>query len=91
MTQVVDKKVNMTLVGQDGNAFFLMAAFAKNAGRQGWSRKEIDLVLDKARSGDYDNLLCTLMDHINDDVEEDDPDFEDDWSEGEDDEDFEDE
>lgn len=66
MTQVVDKKVNMTLVGQDGNAFFLMAAFSKEAKRQGWTQDEVSRVLDKATSGDYDNLLCTLMDHIED-------------------------
>ena len=60
-------KVKMQLAGLDGNAFALMGAFSRNASRQGWTRDEIDTVLKECRSGDYDHLLCTLMDNIDDD------------------------
>ena len=60
-------KVKMQLAGLDGNAFALMGAFSRNASRQGWTSDEIDTVLTECRSGDYDHLLCTLMDNINDD------------------------
>ena len=60
-------KVKMQLDGLDGNAFALMGAFSRNASRQGWTRDEIDAVLTECRSGDYDHLLCTLMDNIDDD------------------------
>ena len=60
-------KVKMQLAGLDGNAFALMGAFSRNARRQGWTSDEIDTVLTECRSGDYDHLLCTLMDNINDD------------------------
>ena len=60
---LVTKKVKMNLVGRDGNAFVLMGAFSENAKRQGWSREEIEVVLQKCMSGDYNNLLCTLMDN----------------------------
>ena len=60
-------KVKMQLAGLDGNAFALMGAFSRNARRQGWTRDEIDTVLTECRSGDYDHLLCTLMDNIDDD------------------------
>lgn len=60
-------KVKMQLDGLDGNAFALMGAFSRNASRQGWTRDEIDTVLKECRSGDYDHLLCTLMDNIDDD------------------------
>ena len=60
-------KVKMQLDGLDGNAFALMGAFSRNARRQGWTRDEIDTVLKECRSGDYDHLLCTLMDNIDDD------------------------
>lgn len=60
-------KVKMQLDGLDGNAFALMGAFSRNARRQGWTRDEIDTVLTECRSGDYDHLLCTLMDNIDDD------------------------
>lgn len=58
------KKVKMELVGLDGNAFFLMGSFQKNARRQGWSSDEIKKVLDECTKGDYDHLLRTLMKNI---------------------------
>lgn len=66
MKTLIDKKVKMTLVGLDGNAFYLMGAFSKNAKRQGWTQEEVTTVLDECRSSDYDNLLMTLMAHIDD-------------------------
>lgn len=66
------KTVKLTLVGLDGNAFALMGAFSKAARKQGWEKKEIDVVLEKCQSGDYDNLLRTLMEVCEDDEDEDD-------------------
>jgi len=59
----VDKKVNLELVGLDGNAFSLMGAFQKQARREGWTKEEIQSVLDECKSSDYNHLLCVLMDH----------------------------
>ena len=56
-------KVKLELVGLDGNAFSLMAHFRRAALRQGWTKEDVDDVLKEAKSGDYDHLLCTLMDH----------------------------
>lgn len=58
---LVDKKVNLTLVGLDGNAFSLLGSFQRAARKQGWSKDEIDLVLNECMSGDYNHLLTTLM------------------------------
>ena len=63
---VVNKKVKLTLVGLDGNAFFLLGAFQKAARRQKWTNTEIEAVCEEATSGDYDHLLATLMDHCED-------------------------
>ena len=60
---VVNKKVKLNLVGLDGNAFYLMGAFAKAAKVQGWTSAEIDKVLNECQSGDYDHLLRTLIEH----------------------------
>jgi len=60
---IVNKKVNLDLVGLDGNAFFLMGAFTKQARREGWTEEEIDVVMEACRSSDYDHLLSTLLDH----------------------------
>lgn len=57
------KKVKMKLVGLDGNAFSLMGEFQQNARKQGWKKEEIDVVIKKCMSGDYNNLLTVLMEH----------------------------
>lgn len=63
MQTIVNKKVNLELVGLDGNAFFLLGKFQQEARRQGWSAQEIQTVMTEAQSGDYDHLLQTLIAH----------------------------
>lgn len=58
---MVDKKVSLDLVGLDGNAFNLLGKFKKQAKKEDWTDEEISEVLDKAKSGDYNYLLQTLM------------------------------
>jgi hypothetical protein len=58
------KKVKGTLIGVNGNAFALMGHFQRLAQRQGWTRQEIDAVLDKARQGNYNHLVNTLDEHM---------------------------
>lgn len=57
------KKVKLKLVGIDGNAFSLMGAFTQRAKDEGWTKEEIQPVIDECMSGDYDNLLRTLAKH----------------------------
>jgi hypothetical protein len=71
LSQQGPKKVRLRLVGLDGNAFFLMGAFARQARREGWTKEEIDAVLDEARSRDYDHLLSTLSAHCQDPADDD--------------------
>jgi hypothetical protein len=59
----VDKKVDLQLEGQDGNAFAIMGAFTRQAQREGWDKAEIDEVIEEAMSGDYNHLLQTFMKH----------------------------
>jgi len=59
----IDKKVNLKLVGLDGNAFALMGAFSRQARKEGWSKKEIDTVINDAMSSDYDHLINVLASH----------------------------
>lgn len=54
------KKVKLKLVGLNGNAFSLLAAFANQARKEGWSKDEISKVSDDAMSGDYNRLLRVL-------------------------------
>jgi hypothetical protein len=62
-------KVKLTLTGLDSNAFSLMCAFQKAARKQGWTMSEIKEVIDECTKGDYDHLLCTLMEHCEDEEE----------------------
>ena len=59
----MNKKVSLSLVGLNGNAFNLMGKFRQQAKKEGWEKDEIDAVLTEAMSGDYDHLLQTLIAH----------------------------
>lgn len=63
MAKLVNKTVNLQLVGLDGNAFSLMGAFQSQARREKWTPEEIKLVIDECMSGDYEHLLATLAEH----------------------------
>ncbi|MCA0349561.1 MAG: hypothetical protein LCH35_09915 [Bacteroidetes bacterium] len=61
MENKIGKTVNLELVGVSGNAFAILGVFSRQARREGWTQEEIDLVLEEAKSGDYDHLLSTIM------------------------------
>lgn len=54
------KTVNLNLVGIDGNAFAILAAFGKQARKEGWTDAEIDEVLKEAKSKGYEHLVATI-------------------------------
>lgn len=64
------RTVNFNLIGQDGNAFFLLGAWRKQARRDGWSSEDIDKVINEATSGDYNHLISTLAAHSKDEDSE---------------------
>lgn len=61
--KLVEKTVNLDLVGVDGNAYVIMASFRRQATKDGWSKEEIELVLEEAQSKDYNHLLSTILDY----------------------------
>lgn len=63
MKKIIEKTVNLNLVGVDGNAFMVMGVFRRQAKKEGWSSEEIELVMDEAKSGDYVHLLATIENH----------------------------
>jgi hypothetical protein len=62
MPLTTTKKVKLELVGLDSNAFSLLGAFQRQARKEGWTKEEIGEVTKEAMNGDYNHLLCTLMD-----------------------------
>ncbi|MFD1063687.1 hypothetical protein ACFQ1Q_10560 [Winogradskyella litorisediminis] len=63
MKKVIDKTVNLNLIGVNGNAFMIMGVFQRQAKREGWTQAEIDAVLKEAKSSDYNHLLATIENH----------------------------
>ena len=63
MKRIIEKTVNLNLIGVNGNAFMIMGVFRKQARKEGWSQDEIDTVLTEAKSGDYNYLLATIENH----------------------------
>ena len=61
--QVIDKKIKLSLVGVDGNAFAVLGVFRNRAEREQWTKEEIDSVIKEAMSKDYDHLLQTIIAH----------------------------
>jgi hypothetical protein len=78
-------EINVELAGQDGNAFSILGRVAHAMRRAGLSDEEIAQFHDEATSGDYDNLLITVMEWVNTDSEDDEED-EEDWYDDEEDE-----
>lgn len=60
------KKIQLNLVGIDGNAFNLLGQFQRQARKEGWTPEEIKAVMDDAKSGDYDHLVAVLAAHCED-------------------------
>lgn len=62
---LVNKKVQFKpcLSGEQGNAFYIMGGFSNAAKKDKWTKEEIDLVLNEARSNDYDHLVATIKAH----------------------------
>ena len=61
--QVVDKKIELSLVGVGGNAFAILGVFKNRARRERWTAEEISIVIEEAMSDDYDHLLQTIIAH----------------------------
>jgi len=57
------EKPIVKLFGQDGNVVIL-GLCQQAARRASWSPDKIDTFMDKAQSGDYDNLLRVVQDHF---------------------------
>ena len=57
-------KPTVKLIGEDGNAFFIMGSVKKALRQAGADREYIDKYLNAATSGDYDQLLVVSMGYV---------------------------
>lgn len=65
MEKVICENVTVRLIGEDGNAFFIMGRVLKEMRRAGISKEVMDQFQQEATSGDYNNLLATVMKYVN--------------------------
>lgn len=54
-------EITVKLVGEDGNAFSIIGRTTQALRRAGVSQDEISAFQEEAMSGDYDNVLQTVM------------------------------
>jgi hypothetical protein len=54
-------EINVPLVGEDGNAFAILGRCSQAMKRAGVSSEERTEFMTQAQSGDYDNLLRTVV------------------------------
>lgn len=53
-----------SLVGVDGNAYSIMGYTMDAMKKTGFTKEEIDQMLEQAKSGDYYNLIAVCDDYI---------------------------
>jgi hypothetical protein len=53
--------VTVKLIGEDGNAFAIMAKVSRALKNAGATPDEVNQYMDESMSGDYDNLLRVAM------------------------------
>jgi hypothetical protein len=61
VTTVKHPEITVSLIGQDGNAFFILGRVQQAMRRAGVPADEIKVFMDEATAGDYDHLLGTVM------------------------------
>jgi hypothetical protein len=56
--------VKIKLVGEDGNAFYILGKVKKELKRNGYDKDFINQFMEEATAGDYDKLLQTVMKYV---------------------------
>jgi len=58
---IPEDQPEVKILGQNGNAFLILGLCSRAAKKAGWTKEQIDAVLEEMRAGDYDELLRTAM------------------------------
>lgn len=65
MSDVKYPDITVKIIGANGNAFCILGICTREMRRHKLSQSEIDSFMSEATSGNYDNLLCTVMNWFN--------------------------
>lgn len=56
--------VKVKLIGENGNAFYILGTVIKALKRAGYDQDFIQTFQDEATAGDYNHLLQTVMEYV---------------------------
>ena len=59
-----ETKPTIKLIGEDGNAFYILGKIKSTLKQAGADKEYIDKYLEEAKAGDYNNLLITTMKYV---------------------------
>jgi len=59
-----EEKPKLSIIGEDGNVFFILGKAIREARRAGWNKERIEKFKKDAMSGDYNNVLRLCMEHF---------------------------
>ncbi len=57
-------KIKVRGLFESGNAYFILARCKKAARKAGWTDPKFTVFANKAKSGDFDHLLQTVMEYF---------------------------
>ena len=63
-TQLRQTGIKVRLIGEDGNAHYILGKVCAALRRNGESKEFIDAFVKEAKSGDYYHLLATVMEVV---------------------------
>ena len=55
------RRPKVRMVGEDGNALSILGRASRAMRKEGWTKHQIDRFVDEATSGDYNNVIGTVM------------------------------
>ena len=59
------QKPTVKLIGEDGNAFFILGKVQQALKRAGYDQAYVKNYIDEATSGDYNHLLAVTAEYVN--------------------------
>ena len=65
MTDVKYPEITVNILGVNGNAFNILGIYTSKMRKHKLPKSEIDAFFKEATSGNYDDLLCTVMKWFN--------------------------
>jgi len=58
------QKPEVKLIGEDGNAFYILAKVSKALKRSGYTKEEVDEYYAQATAGNYSHLLAVTSEWV---------------------------